>query len=155
MFFNIEFHFPPIDRQEYFLKKIRETDDALNLLKYEQDSQSNYISQLRQAILQEAIEGKLTAKWRKQNPELISGENHASKLLEKIKAKKERLIKEGKIKKDKPLPPISDDEKPFDLPKGWEWCQPSILGQFSGGGTPSTHLKEYWNGNIPWVTQKI
>lgn len=85
--------------------------------------QADYLKQLRQVILQEAIEGKLTAEWRKQNHALINGDNHASKLLEKIKAEKERLIKEGKIKKDKPLAPISDDEKPFDLPDSWAWCR--------------------------------
>ena len=43
--------------------------------------------------------------------------------LKKIKAEKERLIAEKKIKKQKPLPPINDEEKPFALPKGWEWCR--------------------------------
>ncbi len=69
------------------------------------------------------MEGKLTAQWRKQHPELISGENHAARLLKKIKVEKERLIKEGKIKKQKPLPPVSDEEKPVDLPEGWVWCR--------------------------------
>lgn len=47
----------------------------------------------------------------------------ASVLLEKIKAKKEQLVKEGKIKKSKSLPPITDDEKPFDIPDSWEWVR--------------------------------
>ena len=50
------------------------------------ENQLSMLRQLRQAMLQEAIEGKLTAEWRKQNPKLISGENHASQLLEKIRA---------------------------------------------------------------------
>lgn len=79
--------------------------------------------QLRQAILQEAIEGKLTADWRKEHPDLISGENHASKLLEKIIAEKERLINEGKIKKDKSLLPITKEDKTFALPDGWMWAR--------------------------------
>jgi|CXWL01.1.fsa_nt_gi type I restriction enzyme S subunit len=87
------------------------------------DSQILLLDKLRQAILQEAIEGKLTAQWRKEHPNLIGGENHASKLLEKIKAEKEHLIKEGKIKKEKPLPPITDAEKLFNLPNGWVWCR--------------------------------
>lgn len=86
------------------------------------------LEKLRQSIIQEAIEGKLTAKWRKEHPDLISGENHASKLLEKIKREKEKLIKEGKGKKNKPLLPISDAEKPFDLPDGWVRCR---LGEIS------------------------
>lgn len=87
------------------------------------DYQLSLLIKLRQAVLQEAVEGKLTAEWRKKNQDLISGENHASKLLEKIKAEKERLIKEGKIKKDKSLSPITDEEKPFALPEGWVWCR--------------------------------
>lgn len=123
IFFNIGFNFPPIEEQETFLHNIQRVDNNLVGLKEKHTKQSEFISHLRQSVLQEAIEGKLTTEWRKQNPKLISGENHASKLLEKIKAEKDRLIKEGKIKKDKPLPPITDSEKPFDLPDGWVWCR--------------------------------
>lgn len=123
LFFNFEFHFPPINMQEDFLRGIQEFDFGLSLLRNEQTYQSTHLSLLRQTILQEAIEGKLTAKWRERHPELISGNNHASKLLEKIKAEKERLIKEVKIKKDKLLAPIAGTEKPFDLPAGWAWCR--------------------------------
>lgn len=105
------------------IKSIQRETSLISSLKHKSEKQFGYISCLRQAVLQEAIEGKLTAEWRTQNLELISGENHASKLLEKIKSEKERLIKEGKIKKDKPFPPITDEEKPFNLPKGWVWCR--------------------------------
>ena len=99
----------------------------------------SFLNQLRQAILQEAVEGRLTTKWRDKHPDLISGDNHASKLLEKIKAEKDRLIKErntstklsARIMKDasraqsrgKPLAPIADAERPFDLPDGWVWSK--------------------------------
>lgn len=104
-------------------------------------------------MLQEAIEGELTTEWRKQNPKLISGENHASKLLEKIRAEKERLIKEGKIKKDssraqsrgKPLTPIADYEKPFDLPDGWVWCRLGQLAELITSG--SRDWARYYNSN--------
>jgi len=128
LFFNMEFHIPPLDEQEGFLQRIQRTDTQLVELNHELQCQSESLAQLRQAVLQEAIEGKLTAECRKQNPKLISGENHASKLLERIRAEKDKLIKEGKIRKDKPLPPITDAEKPFDLPKGWVWCR---LGEIS------------------------
>jgi type I restriction enzyme S subunit len=99
-------------------------------LETEIEKQQSLLKQLRQSVLQEAVEGKLTAEWRKHHPDLVSGENHAARLLEKIKAEKERLVKEGnpstglrtRIKKQKPLPPISEDDKPFDLPEGWLWC---------------------------------
>jgi len=70
------------------------------------------IDQLKQTILQLAVMGKLVP----QDP----NDEPASVLLEKIAAEKEQLIKDKKIKKQKPLPPIGDDEKPFDLPSGWE-----------------------------------
>ncbi|MBU0945010.1 MAG: restriction endonuclease subunit S [Proteobacteria bacterium] len=77
------------------------------------------ITHLKQTILQLAVIGKLVP----QNPT----DEPASTLLEKIAKEKTRLIKEGKIKKQKMLPEISDEEKPFELPEGWEWCNLSDL----------------------------
>ena len=73
------------------------------------------IDQLKKTILQLAVMGKLVP----QDP----NDEPASVLLEKIAAEKEQLIKDKVIKKQKPLPPISEDEKPFELPKGWEWVR--------------------------------
>ena len=73
----------------------------------------NGIAKLRELILQLAVQGKLVP----QNPD----DEPASVLLAKIKAEKEKLIKEGKIKKPKKLKAISPDEVPFELPEGWEW----------------------------------
>lgn len=72
------------------------------------------IDQLKQTILQLAVMGKLVP----QDP----NDEPAAKLLERIAEEKEQLIKEKKIKKQKALPPITDDEKPFELPQGWVWC---------------------------------
>ncbi len=116
----------------------------------EMHNQQTLLKKLRQSILQEAIEGKLTASWREQNPDVES----ASVLLEKIKDEKEQLIKEKKIKKQKPLPPISEDEIPFDIPESWEWCRLKNIGKITGGGTPSKHIKRFWNGDIPWISPK-
>lgn len=73
------------------------------------------IKSLKDKILQLAIQGKLVSQDENDEP--------ASVLLEKIKAEKEQLIKDKVIKKEKPLPEISEEEKVFDLPKGWEWCR--------------------------------
>ncbi|HDY7661960.1 TPA: restriction endonuclease subunit S [Vibrio vulnificus] len=73
------------------------------------------IDQLKQTILQLAVMGKLVA----QNP----NDEPAAKLLERIAEEKAQLVKEKKIKKQKALPPIAEDEKPFELPDGWEWCR--------------------------------
>ena len=73
------------------------------------------IKKLRELILELAVRGKLVA----QNPD----DEPASKLLERIEAEKAQLIKDGKLKKQKPLAPISEDEEPFELPQGWEWIR--------------------------------
>ncbi|MNV55379.1 EcoKI restriction-modification system protein HsdS [compost metagenome] len=75
---------------------------------------------MKQTILQLAVMGKLVP----QDP----SDEPASALLERIAAEKAQLVKEKKIKKEKPLPAISEDEKPFELPTGWEWCR---IGDFS------------------------
>lgn len=84
------------------------------------------VEALKQTVLQLAVMGKLVP----QNPD----DEPASVLLEKIAEEKERLIEEKKIKKEKPLPPISDGEKFFELPKGWEWCQIDSLSLSSEAG---------------------
>ena len=99
--------------------------------------------QLKNSILQRAIEGRLV----EQRPE----EGTARELLKEIRAEKERLIEEGKIKKSKPLPPISDEEKPFDIPEGWEWVRLGDIGNWGSGATPKRHHPEYYGGNIPWL----
>ncbi|WP_394515832.1 restriction endonuclease subunit S [Pantoea sp. SGAir0430] len=73
------------------------------------------IDALKQTILQLAVMGKLVP----QDP----NDEPASELLKRIEQEKAQLVKEGKIKKQKPLPPVSDEEKPFELPEGWEWCK--------------------------------
>jgi type I restriction enzyme S subunit len=81
------------------------------------------IKKLREAILQLAVQGKLTHHWRTTGR--LSGVEveSASILLEKIKAEKAELIKAGKIKKEKPLPRITEEEVPYELPEGWVWCK--------------------------------
>lgn len=72
-------------------------------------------AELRQSILQAAVQGKLVP----QNPQ----DEPASELLKRIQQEKAQLVKAGKLKKEKPLLPITEDEIPFDLPEGWEWCR--------------------------------
>lgn len=95
------------------------------------------VKKLRETILQLAVQGKLTRQFREQNPDLISGSNSATALLEQIKAEKARLIQEGKIKKENPLPPIKPSEIPYELPEGWVWCRmQDICPNISSGSTP-------------------
>lgn len=113
----------------------KDIEKTLNLYKLvtstssELINQSSYLTKLRQAILQEAIEGKLTADWRKENPVRMDDPDYdAEALLEKIQIEKEKLIKEGKIKKQKPLAPIKAEEVPFELPEGWVWTRLGEVG---------------------------
>ena len=106
---------------------------------------------LRQKILDLAIHGKLVP----QDP----NDEPASVLLERINAEKERLIKEGKIKRSKKSAKTSDTphygNMPFEVPDNWKWCKLEDIVSFGGGKTPSMDNKEYWhNGNHLWVTSK-
>lgn len=83
------------------------------------------IDALKQTILQLAVMGKLVP----QDP----NDEPASELLKRIAQEKAQLVKDRKMKKQKPLPPISDEEKPFELPNGWEWCCIDDLTFVSGG----------------------
>ena len=89
----------------------------------------------KKAILQEAVHGKLVPQ--------ISAEGNAKDLLEEIKKEKAKLIKEGKIKKEKPLPEITDDEIPFDIPENWCWCKVGdLFSTMSGLGYKKDVLSE-------------
>lgn len=90
--------------------------------------------QLRNSILQEAIEGRLVP----QDP----NDEPASVLLERIREEKRRLVKEGKLKKkDLEETPISEDEKPFEIPKGWVWVRWGMLGEYKKGPFGSSLTK--------------
>ncbi len=110
---------PDIAEQESVLSWFLNTENKHAELMSEIDNQKNLVSKLRQAILQEAIQGKLTEDWRKENPDV----EPAGELLKRIAAEKAELVKAKKIRKQKPLPSISDDEIPFDIPETWEWCR--------------------------------
>lgn len=92
------------------------------------------IKKLRELILELAVRGKLVP----QDP----NDEPASELLKRIAAEKAELIKQGKIKKQKPLPEISEEEKPFELPEGWEWVRFGDISEIERGGSPRP-IKDY------------
>ncbi len=98
------------------------------------------IKKLRELILELAVRGKLVPQ--------DSNDEPSSILLQKIAEEKARLIKEGKIKKQKPLPEIGEDEKPFELPVGWEWCRFGTVGIV--GSSKRVHQKDWTNTGIPF-----
>ena len=119
----LEILLPDINKQKGIVAFFESIENKIASISNNNNQQQAFVINLRQQVLQEAVEGKLTTKWRKEHPDLISGDNHASKLLENIKEGKKRLISEGKIKKGKPASLNSDNEKPFELPEGWVWCK--------------------------------
>lgn len=102
------------------------------------------VARLRELILTLAVQGKLVPQDPKDEP--------ASELLKKIRAEKDRLIAEGKIKRDKPLVEISEEEKPFGLPHGWGWVR---MGEVCDGGSGTTPLRAradfFADGTEMWV----
>lgn len=107
----------------------------------------SYIKQLKQAILQEAIEWKLTSSWRENNPNIES----AKILLEKIQKEKEELVKQKKLKKQEKLKEISQDEIPFEIPENWSWCRlGEIIHLTSGNFLSSSQMNKNWNIPVFW-----
>ncbi|EAA3202390.1 TPA: restriction endonuclease subunit S [Salmonella enterica subsp. enterica serovar Aberdeen] len=101
------------------------------------------IEALKQTILQLAVMGKLVP----QDP----NDEPASELLKRIAQEKAQLVKDGKIKKQKPLPPISDEEKPFELPDGWEWCLFEDVVDIQSGITKGRNLANRKLISIPYL----
>ena len=113
--------------------------------------------ELKNSILQLAIQGKLV----EQRPE----DGTAEELYQQIKEEKQRLIAEKKIKKEKPLPEITEDEKPFDIPDSWKWVRFSEVidvrdgthdtPKYTDKGIPLVTSKNLVNGNIDFDTAKL
>ena len=158
---------PPLEEQRRIVEKIDEVASAVSAydVAYQKTETLNsaFPEALKKSILQEAVQGKLVP----QDP----SDEPAEALLGRIRTEKQRLIKEGKIKKDKHESVIFrrdnshyekrgseevciDEEIPFEIPENWAWARLSSFGVFSSGKTPSMSNPQFWNGNIPWVTSK-
>ena len=156
---------PPREEQERIINKINELVPLIESYKHSEELlyelNSNIKEQLKRSILQYAIEGKLVP----QDP----NDEPASVLLERIRKEKEKLIAEGKIKKDKNESIIYrrdnsyyeklnnnekciDDQITFEIPDNWCWARLGSIGDWKAGTTPSKSNTEYYkNGSIPWL----
>lgn len=134
-FFNQKILLPEGEEQTDLLNYILTFKLNQKSLLLETETQKKLLYQLKQTILQDAIKGKLTATWRTSYPEFISGVNSTESLLKQIKGEKAQLIKDGKIKKEKPLTKITQEEIPFELPDGWVWCRLGSIVQHNAGKT--------------------
>lgn len=145
---NLMIPLPPLAEQERIVAKIEElmplveeygkAEERLTTLNAE------FPDKLRKSILQQAIQGKLTER----DPD----EEPASELLNRIRAEKERLIKEGKIKKEKPLPPIKEEEIPFEIPDTWTWVKIGEITQIQS--SKRVFEKDYVKNGVPFFRSK-
>lgn len=154
---------PPYEEQHRINLKTSILFPLVEQLAIENRELQKIVTIIKTKILDLAIRGKLV-------PQNLDDEP-ASVLLEHIGNKKEKLIKEGKIKRDKKESVIFkgddnsyyekfadgtikciDEEIPFEIPDTWEYVRIKHIGNIIGGGTPKTSIKKYWNGNIPWLT---
>ena len=142
---------PPLEEQKRIVAKIEELMPYVDKfdVAYSEVEELNkkFPEDMQKSILQYAIQGKLV--------EQREEDGTAEDLYKQIQEEKKKLIKEGKIKKTKALPEITEDEIPFDIPENWKWVRiENIIDYDLGGGTPSKQNPSYWNGNIPWMSVK-
>ncbi len=152
----------PVKEQQLIVFSIKSALQISDTIEIQKDTLFELVSATKSKILDLAIRGKLVP----QDP----NDEPASVLLERIRAEKEELIKQGKIKRDKKESVIFkgednsyyekigdeitciDDFLPFDIPDTWTWTRLKNIGDVIGGGTPKTNNHNYWDGEIPWVT---
>ena len=138
---------PPLAEQKRIVIKVEELLPYVDryAAAYEKLEQFNakFPEDMKKSILQYAIQGKLV----EQRPE----EGTGAELKKQMQAEKQRLIKEKKIKKEKPLAEITDDEIPFDIPETWIWIRVGDVGSWGSGATPPRTNPAYYGGSIPWL----
>lgn len=143
---------PPLAEQKRIVGKIEELLPYVD--RYEQawskleEFNKKFPVDMQKSVLQMAIQGELV----EQRPEEGTGEE----LFKQIQDEKQELIKSGRIKKQKSLPEITEDETPFDIPETWKWVRVGDVFNVGTGMTPlKTEAKFYQNGTIPWVTSSL
>ena len=131
---------PPIEEQKRIVAKVDELFELIDELDNNKQELLENISNTRNKVLQLAIQGKLVEQCEDDEP--------ASVLLERIKAEKEQLIKDKVIKKEKPLPDISEEEKLFKTPSSWEWCRLGNISNIVMGQSPDSSTVSDVEGGI-------
>ena len=144
---NYSFPLPPLAEQKRIVAKIEQLLPYID--RYEkawsrlQEFNRRFPSDMQKSLLQYAIEGNLV--------EQRAEEGTAEELFAQIQAEKQRLVAEGKLKKQKHLPEITEEEKPFDIPESWKWVRLGEVGNWGSGATPSRTNLDYYGGKIPWL----
>ena len=138
---------PPLAEQKRIADKVSKLFAQLDAIDKAYEEYRELQQTMKTKLLDLAIQGKLT--------DQRAEDGNARDLLKEIQAEKEKLIKEKKIKKEKPLLEITEEEKPFDIPENWMWVRlGKMILNHIGGGTPDKSNEAYWNGDIPWMSVK-
>ena len=139
---------PPLAEQKRIVEKIEELLPLVE--RYEktwarlEELNKKFPLDMQKAILGQAIQGKLV----KQRAE----EGTSQELYKAIQDEKQKLIQEGKLKKQKALPEITEEEIPFEIPETWKWVRLGDIVNFSIGKTPPRAEAEWWGNDLPWVS---
>lgn len=140
---NMLMPMPPLCEQEIIVEKIEEAFKQLDIIDVLQVQYSSDLEVLKTKIIDAGIQGKLT--------EQLQDDGTAEELFIEIQTKKQQLIKEKKIKKEKALADISKDEIPFEIPNNWKWVRMSEILDIRDGTHDSP---QYYEDGIPMITSK-
>lgn len=136
---------PPLDEQKRIVAKLEELMPLIERLGAAEKKLSaldkDFPNKLKKSILQQAIQGKLS--------EQLPTDGNASDLIEKIRDEKNKLIADGKIKNAPPLPPISPDEIPFDIPDSWQWVRLGNI--FNIRSSNRIHQSDWQMSGVPFL----
>lgn len=140
---------PPLAEQQRIVAKVKEALAQIDILHADENAlyalQTAFPRQMQASLLQAAIEGKLTQ-------QDATKDGNAYDLLADIETEREKLIETGELKRQKSLSPITEEEKPFDIPDNWVWVRLGEIGVWRSGSTPSRSESKYYNkGEIPWL----
>ena len=139
---------PPLAEQKRIVEKIEELLPLVE--RYEkawtrlEALNKKFPLDMKKAILGQAIQGKLV--------EQRAEEGTSQELYKAIQDEKQKLIQEGKLKKQKALPEITEEEIPFEIPETWKWVRLGDIVNFSIGKTPPRAEAEWWGNDLPWVS---
>src|SRR5690606_37889749 len=136
---KIEIPLPSLIEQIKFVEKYKLLEQDSKSIELELQTQLSLVKQLRQSFLSEAMQGKLCIGLPDKKG-LMGEAETGQQLLARIKAGKAQLIKDKKLKKEKELPPIKEEEIPFEIPKDWVWCRLGDLVTVLGDGLHGTPI---------------
>ena len=146
---NLMLPLPPLTEQERIVQFLQSLTPELTKLEadeHELDAlTSAFPARMKSSLLLAAMRGELT--------EREEGDGDARDLLKTIEREKKRLIKEKKLKREKPLPPVAEEDVPFEIPETWCWCRLGDVAIFQNGDRGKNYPKrtEYTTRGIPWV----